>query len=489
VEPDRQPTYEELLRLLAERDATIARQTELLARQSGLIETLTGRVTELERRLGTDSANSSRPPSSDSPYTKSAPKRSSRGRSGRAAGKQPGDPGSTLRMVDDPDETVICDPAACEDCGTSLADAPVVGIRRHQVFDTPPPPPRPHVTEYQVVVRTCPCCGAPGVAGVAVPAAGRVQYGPGLAARAVWLTCAHHLPVRRAGQVLAALPGAAVSTGWVAGLQGRAARLLEMAFLPRVRQLITAAAVAHADETTARADGGLRYLHVACTDYLTVLHVGDRSAAAIDAGGVWPAFTGVLVRDGYAGYAHLTGAVHAWCGAHLLRDLRSVHDGDPAGQVWADAMAHTLLEARDAAHAARAAGQAALPDTVVVRIRRHYLGALARGDTDNHGTRSPLADDARTLIRRFRRYEDMILRFATDLTVPFTNNVAERDVRPVTVHQRTSGGCWRTLHGLADFAVVQSYLSTATKWGLDTLDVLIRLFTTGAWLPPAAQPA
>jgi transposase len=57
----------------------------------------------------------------------------------------------------------------------------------------------------------------------------------------------------------------------------------------------------------------------------------------------------------------------------------------------------------------------------------------------------------------------MILRFVVDLAVPFTNNQAERDVRPVKVQQRTSGGAWRTLQGLADFAIVQSYLSTATK--------------------------
>ena len=82
----------------------------------------------------------------------------------------------------------------------------------------------------------------------------------------------------------------------------------------------------------------------------------------------------------------------------------------------------------------------------------------------------------------------MILRFVADLAVPFTNNQSERDIRPAKIQQRTSGGCWRTLTGLADFAVVQSYLSTATKWGLDSLDVLTQLFTTGAWLPPAATP-
>jgi transposase len=93
------------------------------------------------------------------------------------------------------------------------------------------------------------------------------------------------------------------------------------------------------------------------------------------------------------------------------------------------------------------------------------------------------------LIRRFRRFEDMILRFVTDLTVPITNNTAEQAIRPVKVQQRTSGGAWCTLQGLADFAIVQSYLDTPTKWGLNRLDALRKLFTTGAWLPPTLSPA
>ena len=60
--------------------------------------------------------------------------------------------------------------------------------------------------------------------------------------------------------------------------------------------------------------------------------------------------------------------------------------------------------------------------------------------------------------------------------------------RPVKVQQRTSGGCWQTLAGLTNFAIVQSYLDTATTWGHDKLDALHQLFTTGAWLPPALTP-
>ncbi len=84
----------------------------------------------------------------------------------------------------------------------------------------------------------------------------------------------------------------------------------------------------------------------------------------------------------------------------------------------------------------------------------------------------------------------MILRFATrpDLDI-FSNNEAERTIRPAKVQQRSSGGCWRTLTGLAEFALVQSYLSTAAKWGISKLDALRDLFNGHAWLPSALEPA
>jgi transposase len=86
--------------------------------------------------------------------------------------------------------------------------------------------------------------------------------------------------------------------------------------MTHVAALLRTAPALNVDETPARAAKSLAYVHVACTRYLTHLHVAGRSAADIDAGGVLPGYAGVLMRDGYAGYSHLTGAVHAWCGAH-----------------------------------------------------------------------------------------------------------------------------------------------------------------------------
>ncbi|MGH3184393.1 MAG: IS66 family transposase, partial [Streptosporangiaceae bacterium] len=277
------------------------------------------------------------------------------------------------------------------------------------------------------------------------------------------------------------------SAGFVAGVRGKAAARLGP-FMERVRKLLPEAPVLYADETPARVAGKLHYVHVACTEFLTAMHTGDRSKEAIDAGGVLPGYAGTIVRDGYKGYEHLTDALHAWCGAHGLRDLAGLYRFDPEGQLWARAMADLLIDANAAAGAARAAGQSRLSDEQDKAFRARYRGAVAKGLTDNDGKNTQMAKDGRRLARRFRDHQDMILRFTTDLAVGFTSNQAEREVRPVKVQQRTSGGTWRTLAGLADFAIVQSYLATAAKWGIDALDALTRLFTDGPWLPPSTAP-
>lgn len=183
--------------------------------------------------------------------------------------------------------------------------------------------------EYRLVSRACLACGKTATATAPSAVTARVQYGPGVLARAAELLCAHYLPVARAARLMRSMVGVAVSVGFMASVRGRAARVLEQTFLPRVRVLLRQAGVLHVDETPARAAGGLEYVHVVGTEHLTVLHTGGRSKADIDAGDVLPGYAGRIVRDGYAGYAHLIDAHHAWCGAHLLRDLRAFHDADP----------------------------------------------------------------------------------------------------------------------------------------------------------------
>jgi transposase len=287
------PSAEELAALPpAELAVRLAEAYRLIGELSAQVEYLPARVEELERRGRRDSSTSSRPPSSDSPYKKSRD-RSLRERGRRRPGRQPGEPGTTMKLVDHPDERLFCPPAACRECGADLAAEPVAAQRRHQVTDIEPAP-APTVTEHVAQAKQCPCCGTV-TEGVLPPhVRARASYGPETCAQAANLVCGHHIPIWRSTLVLCQLAGVAVSTGWMAGIRGRAAALIGASgFAGRVRELLKAAPAVHADETPARAAGGTRYVHLACTAYLTLMHTGDRSAEAIDAGGVLPGYAGI----------------------------------------------------------------------------------------------------------------------------------------------------------------------------------------------------
>ena len=120
---------------MAVQAAVIAELRAANAEQARLIATLQARVAELERRLGRDSSNSSKPPSSDGLAKATRPARGDRGR--RRPGKQPGAPGAHLAQVADPDEIVVHVPDRCGGCGGELAGALVAEVEIRQVFDLP----------------------------------------------------------------------------------------------------------------------------------------------------------------------------------------------------------------------------------------------------------------------------------------------------------------------------------------------------------------
>ena len=113
--------------------AQLAAQALQLAAQEAQLVGQAAELAGLKQRLGKDSSTSNRPPSADPPYRKPQ-RRSSRRSSGRDPGKQKGASGSAMPLVEDPNETIICDPDSCADCGTDLSGAPVTGTARRQVL-------------------------------------------------------------------------------------------------------------------------------------------------------------------------------------------------------------------------------------------------------------------------------------------------------------------------------------------------------------------
>jgi transposase len=464
VSAARPPSYEELV--------------ELVALQAAQIAKLQARVAELEARLGMNSRNSHKPPSSDGP-ARPAPK-SLRGRSGRKPGGQPGHPGHALALVDDPDETILHLPGCCAGCGAGLAGRPVTCVVRRQVRDLPAPQPL-RVVEHRLLGKRC-GCGAETVAAAPPGVEGVVSYGPRLRAVTVYLQFAQFCARWRTAHAVRDLFGVPISAGTVSAWGSKAAAGLG-GFMQRVRDLLRAADVVGFDETSLRVDGANWWVHTATTPELTLLSVHERRGCeGSDAAGVLPQFTGIAVHDAWAPYDTYEQATHALCGAHVLRELVAVTETSPTGGQWARGLIGILRELKHAADTAREAG-AAGPDPVWLAEQvRLYTAAARVGFNVSSARRNDVEAKHNALARRLLDRRDDILRFAHDLRVPFDNNTSEQSIRMVKLRQKISG-TMRAEQGAQDFVTIRSYLQTAAKQGHNALDVLTDLFEGRPWLP------
>ena len=303
---------------------------------------LKARIAELERRLGLNSSNSSKPPSSDG-LKKLARVSSLRERSGKTSGAQPGHDGETLRQVAKPDHVIEHHPPVCSGCGEPLTPGGSGEYAARQVFDLPEPRPLA-VTEHRAFSCRCEACGATTRAAFPEDVRAPAQYGVKLAAFAVYLLHYQLLPEDRLVELMADLFGVKLAAGTIAAMSRNCAGRLR-SFAEALRDLVAKAPVKHMDETGCRIGGKTQWLHVACTTLLTFYRTCAKR------GEMLANVVGVVVHDHWKPYYTMQGVSHALCNAHHLRELKALVEIEK--EEWARQMQRLL---RRACHAARRDG-------------------------------------------------------------------------------------------------------------------------------------
>jgi transposase len=446
----------------------------LVAAMQEQVVLLTARVKELENRLGKDSHNSSKPPSSDGLGKKPV---SLRPKSTRKPGGQPGHRGKRLEFCSHPDQVVIHTPPCCQECGTDLEEVPGQVDARRQVYDLPPQ--KLVVSEHRTEHKCCPNCGIKNLGTFPQEVTAQVQYGPRVKALGVSLLNFQLLPFQRIADLFADLFDASLSPGMLFCAQQEASTRLERV-VTTIQKALQKTAVAHFDETGFRVCGRLHWLHSASTPHLS--HYSwhqKRGKIGMDAGGVLPSFGGRAVHDGYASYQQYA-CRHALCNAHHLRELTPLYEQE--GALWASEMRHLLVQIKQAVDQVREQGRKRLPIFSEAHFEGRYQKLICQGLAANPlsvavpGKRGrPKQSVARNLLDRLDQHRDQVLAFMYDFAVPFDNNQAERDVRMMKVQQKISG-TFRSTEGANAFCRLRSYLCTLQKQGKGLLSALEHVF-------------
>lgn len=290
------------------------------------LEFLERRIAELERRLNTNSTNSSRPPSSDPPSVKRPP----RGRpTGKKRGGQPGHrhhrralvPPEGLRQVID------CKPPTCRRCGHGLHGEDPVPLR-HQVAEVPPV--RPVVDEYRLHRLTCPRCCASTCAALP-PGVPSGAFGPRLRAILSVPAGAYRLGKRPIRQLASDLFGLSISTGMICRRERQGAAELE-APVEELRDHVRQADSAHIDESSWRQGGEKAWLWVAMARLVTVFTIAPTRGAEVARAMLGHAARKVVICDRFKSYDWIERRLFCW--AHLRRDFQAMIDrGGEAGEV------------------------------------------------------------------------------------------------------------------------------------------------------------
>jgi transposase len=350
----------------------------LVAAQAAEIAALKWRIAELERRLGLDSSNSGKPPSSDG-LKKPARVRSLRERSSRKPGGQRGHKGETLRQVAEPDQVVDHFPLACSECGAGLTPDMAEDHVARQVFDLPEPQPLV-VTEHRAHDCRCSACGAKTRAPFPEDVNAPVQYGARLAAFVIYLLHYQLLPEDRLVELMADLFGVKLAAATIARMSRTCAERLK-GFAEAVRDLVAGAPVKHMDETGFRIGGKTQWLHVASTALLTFYRVCAKR------GSLLANVVGIIVHDHWKPYYTMQGVTHALCNAHHLRELKALVEIEK--EEWARKMQRLLRRACHAANLARERGVPLKPR--LIECFEHRYDAIVAEGLAFHEAQSPLA--------------------------------------------------------------------------------------------------
>jgi transposase-like protein len=319
-----------------------------------------------------------------------------------------------------------------------------------------------------------------------------VQYGPNVQALAVYLQQGQLVPMARTCDLLEEVCGCHLSQGTLLRWVQKASERLQ-ATVEKIADWLSVGRLQHGDETGVRIGGKLHWVHVNSTPWLTHLAWHPkRGRQAMDTIGIWPRFGGRAMHDRLSSYEKYAGA-HSLCGAHLLRDCTYLAEQEE--QAWAAEMADHLLAMHHAAHQWRLRGANCVPHMERDEWVTHYFEILMSG----YAAQPPPAEAevikrrgrqkqsaAKNLLDDLLRRADQVLAFLDDLALPFTNNLAERDLRMVKVQQKIAG-TFRSDGGATSFCRIRSYLSTMHKQGHSMLAALAAVFA-GEPLPIAWAP-
>ena len=426
-------------------------------------------ITSLQEQIellknGRNSKTSSTPPSQDIGRSN---KKNSRVPSTRKTGGQPGHTGSTLEMVEKPDEIIEYRPEYCQVCGDKVDSQTARLVSRKQEIVIPPI--QPQYIEHQSYCCTCSKCGHETISAMPSHLQSNIQYGTQVSAFVGYLSVRQYVSYGRIAETMRDMFHIPMSEGTVHNmLKSLAQKALPV--YEQIKQRVVQSEVVGGDETGVKINGKKGWLFTFQTTALTFLAVsfsrGFDTIQSLFKNG-FP--ISVYVTDCLAAQLKTAAKAHQICMAHLLRELNNFIDA--LNCQWSVEMKQLIQQAIELK--AELTPDDYLLENEKVKSLEKQLDILLQTELDNKHKK------IQAFSKRLNKNRSAIFTFLHHPKVPPDNNGSERSIRTAKVKMKVSSQ-FKSLEGAQHFAILRSVIDTTIKNSQNVLEALACLANLAA---------
>jgi len=455
--------HEKLAALVPDLKSTIRRLKEDNTALKKEIEKITDQLETLRNRNKKNSKTSDKP-SSANIFKKPV---STRIKSGKKPGGQPGHKGHTLQPFPDAEIIDRLPPETCI-CGGKVQV--IDDYKSKQLVDIEI---AVNITEERVKTGYCDKCGKRHDGVFSESYVNPVNYGKDIKAIISLLNTRMNLPVNKITELISILTDSkiCISDGTVVNIVDDLARKSDPAVKQIMQRLIDCDLIL-ADETGCRVNGNVDWFQIFTNDLFTLFsHNKKRGSLLFEEEDILLLFTGILLHDHFKSYYRYSHLTHAECNEHIDRRLKAVNE--IFKHEWALELRSFFFDANKRKKGLLAKGKYFSNEEIKDYYER-FLEILDMGDEEYQeaieGKQSIIRyNEEKCLLKRLREYANEHLRYITVPKVPLGNNGAERGAKEIKRKVRVSGG-FRSDKGADNYARVTSVISTMRKHDMDVFN-------------------
>ena len=466
---------EEQLKVQAEQ---LKVQEEQLKVQAIIIEELKEQITELTAKLAKNSNNSHKPPTSDNLSDRKQGKKNKKTKGKKSSGGQKDHKGVTLQISSEVDEKIIHSPEACDICGESLTKESIESVNEkfRQEVDLAI---KKVIRNHHIAYKICPKCKVKIKGQYPVGINSAVQYSNNIQVISAYLSIFQMIPSNRLIGTFEDIFSLKLSEGSIYNWNKKVASKVKKT-VDVIKQNLLKSDILHVDETGCYIEDARYWAYVFSNQSFTFLDFNKgRSKKALNEIGFLSQYKGDLMSDYYSMYQTYSNYIENYfCNAHLLRDLRFIEEVEKRD--WAKKMKILLLEIKNLSE----------NQTLLYPFKRYLLSKkydiiIENGLKEEEPYLKKLVQSkskqgrkkqtkSKNILDRMKKQKRGILGFAYYLNVPFTNNLAERDLRFLKVKQKISN-LFRSKIAAKEYFQIASFISTMRKQNLPVLESLYKV--------------